>query len=801
MIHARTVLKVLSLLSLLLLCSMGGREEPSPKAEPVSSTRAEAPYRAERVVVLGFDGADARTVGELVEEHPGRYPTFEKLRREGTFGPLGGVTSPESPVAWASVNSGMNPAKTGVPGFIKRDLKEGASSPSPGFGFIRREMLPLESVDHAPIPTWSAAITGAVFGGLALLVVFGLAFLALRKFVIAMALGVLLGGVAGWAGWMLRGYLPESYPHTANVLQVDSFWDHLARAGVPSVILDGAQVFDRPSPDGARVLAGLGLPDARGELGNWFIYTTDPDEFKREGRDTNTSGTVYRVDEYDGVIETKIDGPRNFWREDRIQAELDEVDRQLADPGLDWEKAPDLSNRSQELKSRLKEVGPTSVPMRIELGDGQATVTIGGGAQTVKVGEWSEFYELSFELNWLVKVDALTRVKLVQLEPHLELFVNVLDIDPRNPPFWQPISSPHGFSKELADDCGRLYETYGWPTPTMPFKDREVDPEILLEDVEFTMKWREDITRRMLDKNDWRCLMSVFSTTDRIQHMMYQFYDTEHPQYDAAEANRKVSFFGEEIALGEAIPMIYEQMDRVMGDVLDRLQPGDTMLVCSDHGFQSFRRQVHINNWLAENGYLKVKPGASKRTAKALLFVDWDQTKVYSLGLGFLYVNLKGREPRGIVDPSEKRSLMEEVRTELMAATDPDTGAKICNDVYIVEDRHEGAYITLEADMITGFAPPYRVGWATSSGGLYMVREEESGLDEIGPICSDNTSPWSGGHVSMALPDVAGVFFSNRRVDVPQDGGVKALHIAPTVLSLLGVDVPEAMDLEPLEFR
>ena len=770
---------------------------PAPGASaPKASGAAKAPGR---VVVLGFDGADARTIRGLVEEFPGRFPTFEKLAAEGTFEPLNVVTSPESPVSWASLNTGMNPAKTGVPGFIQRHINEGASAPSPGFGYIKKDEVPLESLDDTPIPAWSANTMGATVGAVAFLLVFGLAVAALRKPVVALVLGLIMGGIAGWAGRMVRGFLPESYPHTGNVLMVDNFWDHLARAGESVVVLDAAQAFDRPAAEGAKVLSGLGLPDARGELGQWFIYTADPGEFKREGRGTNTAGTVFRIDEYDGVYESKIEGPENFWMKANLEAELEAIDAQLADPGLDWQKAPDLTNRSVEIKNQLGELGRTSVPMKIVPDADSATVTIGDQTQTLAVGEWSEFYELSFELNWLIRVDALTRVKLVSIEPHLELFVNVLDIDPRNPPFWQPISSPPEFSAELVDDCGRLYETYGWPTLTMPFKDQEVSPEALLEDVEFTMKWREDMTQAMLGKSDWTCLMSVFSTTDRIQHMMYQYYDPSHPLYVAEEANRKVNFFGEEVALGEAIPMIYQQMDRVMGDVLARLAPEDTMLVCSDHGFQSFRRQVHINNWLAENGFLKVKPGVSKKSAGGLRFIDWDETRVYSLGLGFLYVNLKGREPKGIVDPSEKRALMEEVRAKLLTATDPETGESICKDVYIVEDVHEGEYIDLEADMITGFAPPYRVGWTTSGGGLYMVHNEDTGLDEIGPICSDNTSFWSGGHTSMALPDIAGVFFSNRQVAVPE-GGVQALHIAPTVLGLLGVEVPGAMDLQPLEF-
>ena len=98
-----------------------------------------------------------------------------------------------------------------------------------------------------------------------------------------------------------------------------------------------------------------------------------------------------------------------------------------------------------------------------------------------------------------------------------------------------------------------------------------------MEDVEFTMKWRERLTASALERDDWRILMSVFSTTDRVQHMMYQFYDTEHPLYDEAAANREMTFFGETIRLRDAIPAIYKHMDRVMGDVLAKLEANDTL--------------------------------------------------------------------------------------------------------------------------------------------------------------------------------------------------------------------------------
>src|SRR5262245_16586095 len=80
---------------------------------------------AGRVIVLGFDGADASTAAAMIEK--GELPHLARLKKEGTFAPLGTSVPAESPVSWASLNSGQNPAKTGIPGFIKRALPPGGS--------------------------------------------------------------------------------------------------------------------------------------------------------------------------------------------------------------------------------------------------------------------------------------------------------------------------------------------------------------------------------------------------------------------------------------------------------------------------------------------------------------------------------------------------------------------------------------------------------------------------------------------------------------------------------------------------
>ena len=113
---------------------------------------------AGRVVVIGFDGADARTVRGLLESDPGSYPNLSRLAAEGTFEPLGIVAPPESPVSWAAINTGQNPAKTGVPGFVKRVFPDYApDTPAAGLGHIVQETRPVEDFENAPLPTWKAS--------------------------------------------------------------------------------------------------------------------------------------------------------------------------------------------------------------------------------------------------------------------------------------------------------------------------------------------------------------------------------------------------------------------------------------------------------------------------------------------------------------------------------------------------------------------------------------------------------------------------------------------------------------------
>ncbi len=736
---------------------------PCPRARAQSPTAAAQPSR---LIVLGFDGADARTVAEMMDR--GELPSLARLRERGTFAPLGTTVPAESPVSWAALNSGQNPAKTGVPGFVKRALVRGGD-PTPTLGFYEVVDRDTASLRLSPLlrflVSFDPAVAGLIAGGVALLVFAALFVLLLRfRKKVALPLAALLAAAGGWAGHAASQSVPRKIPGVvANLACTGGFWEVAARAGIPAVVLDGAMAWDRPEVAGAKVLAGLGVPDARGSYGDWFVYTTDPSETSREpeGRSTSSVGTVIRVDEVGGRIESHVYGPHGF-------------------------DSPDAER--------------VSVPLVVTRAQGgKVRVALDGVEHELSEGEWSPWYRLAFEMSALIKVRAITRVRVMRATEPFSLYVDFLQIDPSAPPFWQPVSQPVGFAGELSRAIGSPFETVGWACLTMPFKDKEIDSRTFLEDIDATREGREKLLAAELPLTDWRLLMWVESTPDRVQHMMYQFYDHEHPLYDGEKARQKVRYGGEEIALADAIPAAYRQIDRLVGEVMERhLRVGDTLIVCSDHGFQSFRRGLNLNNWLFEHGYLKLREIRSRDDGLFLGFVDWEHSRAYAVGLGMIFLNLRGRESQGFVDAQDASALLEEIGRELRATRDGER--KVVREVYRMSEIHFGPHLDLEANLMVGLEAGYRVGWSTTLGGIKLEEAKDgSGLKPAKSI-EDNANNWSGDHVSVASDLVPGVFLCNRKVKIPP-GGIDLLHIAPTALTVLGVPVPPEYDRPPLEFQ
>jgi predicted AlkP superfamily phosphohydrolase/phosphomutase len=223
---------------------------------------------------------------------------------------------------------------------------------------------------------------------------------------------------------------------------------------------------------------------------------------------------------------------------------------------------------------------------------------------------------------------------------------------------------------------------------------------------------------------------------------------------------------------------MYARMDALVGETLPFVDRDTALFVLSDHGFRSFRRCVHLNDWLHRHGYLVLREALAEGAPRPFFSdVDWSRTRAYGLGLSGLCLNLRGREQGGIVPQEEAAALRQEIAAGLTALRDDDGQTPIAH-VYEAATLYRGPYLNAAPDLIVGYADGYRVSWESALGKL------------SGSIVDDNPKAWSGDHCVDPLL-VPGVLFSNLPLTA-ENPGIE--DMAPTMLDLFGVARPGWMD-------
>jgi predicted AlkP superfamily phosphohydrolase/phosphomutase len=255
-----------------------------------------------------------------------------------------------------------------------------------------------------------------------------------------------------------------------------------------------------------------------------------------------------------------------------------------------------------------------------------------------------------------------------------------------------------------------------------------------------------------LDRDDSKLVVAVFVQTDRVSHMFYRGLDELHPLHASAGPEAR-----------GAIEWIYREADRVLGETMRKMQPHDRLIVLSDHGFSSFRRSVHLNRWLVDNGYMVLKPG---QPASESLFtnVDWTRTRAYAMGLNGIYLNLAGRERLGIVRSGQAEALKAELSERLTQFEDAGTG--VVKSLAVATEIYQGSEVGAAPDLVVGYAQGYRASWQTSLGGVPTA------------LIEDNNKNWSGDH--CVDPDlVPGVLFTS----FPLDTDVSSIRALPGLIA------------------
>ena len=293
--------------------------------------------------------------------------------------------------------------------------------------------------------------------------------------------------------------------------------------------------------------------------------------------------------------------------------------------------------------------------------------------------------------------------------------------------------------------------------------------------------YRVKLFKHMWQKEAFDFSMIFFLDTDGTSHCLWKYMDSSHKHF-------------EQSIYSDGIYKVYEKVDNAIGELLRIIKDEADVVLISDHGFGPLNRVVFLNNWLQLKGYLEFRDTSWTNATLLKLIslisrqkrlvrneIEWQKTKAYFNGtVGNIFINLKGKDPEGIVNISKYDDLCNEIKRELLNLKDPETGEKIVDYVYKKEDLFKKKNIENAPDLIVTFKRGYSV-----------VGEEIRlhDLTDTGQIISDSRN-WSGIHEPEGVFVSYGKSFKNGyRVD-----GANIIDIAPTLLYLLGVPVPESMD-------
>ncbi len=502
-----------------------------------------------------------------------------------------------------------------------------------------------------------------------------------------------------------------------------AFWQILEDHDIPATIFKIPSNYP-PAATKQRTLSGMGTPDILGSYGIFNYYTTETREIKED----IGGGEIHEVYVFDNKVEAELPGPTNTFKKDRPKSAI-------------------------KFKVFLDPENPV------------AKVSIQDQEFILKQGEWSPWIRVHFNMIPTQSVSGICMFYLKEVRPEFKLYISPVNIDPAHAAL--PISTPKGYSEELEKRFGPFF-TKGLPADTSALDNDVLDDSEFLQQDDFVLKEREEMYDYELERFESGLLFYYVSSTDQRQHMFWRLIDKGHPQYDAGLA----------VKYGDTIEKIYIAMDKLLARAMEKADKDTVLFVMSDHGFSPFRHAFNLNTWLLENGYHSLINRWKQGQEAFFLNTNWSKTKAYAIGLNGLYINQRGREAEGIVNPGqEKEALVREIAHKLENFVDPKTGERPVLRAFVAKDVYHGPYVENAPEIIVGYNHGYRVSWGSPLG---RIPKE---------IIETNEAKWSGDHC-MAPEILPGILLTNR----PIGHESPALHdLAPTILAIFGIEKPKEM--------
>ncbi len=369
--------------------------------------------------------------------------------------------------------------------------------------------------------------------------------------------------------------------------------------------------------------------------------------------------------------------------------------------------------------------------------------------------EWSDWIRAEFPLiPGLKSAHGMFRIYARQFHPIFDVYVSPVNLDPSHPDL--PISTPASYSREMAHAIGPFY-TQGIAEDTAVYRAGYFDLQEYLAQSRLVAVEQSAMLRKALQDFKGGLLFFYFSTLDQNSHMLWGRHEKE---------------------LLES----YQFVDRSIGEVMAHAA-GATLVVMSDHGFARFDRAFNVNTWLRKEGFLHTDDPWVAAVGEGFAGVDWGRTQAYAMGLNGLYVNLCGREKKGIVaDGAARAELLQRISTRLLALRDPRDGARVVDAVYEPQRVFQGHALENAPDLIIGYAEGFRGSWQTALG----AAPEE--------VLEDNRDPWIGDHC-IDPKRVPGTLLANRPVRL---NDAHLADVTVTILRDFGVAAGPDMQGRPL---
>lgn len=308
-----------------------------------------------------------------------------------------------------------------------------------------------------------------------------------------------------------------------------------------------------------------------------------------------------------------------------------------------------------------------------------------------------------------------------------------------------------------------------------------VEPEYRF-DVTFRTESRAELLRELYAMTDqhfrlveylmarkpWDLFWFVEIGMDRVHHAFWKFADPAHPLYQPGNEFEHV------------IRDYYRHVDGLLGGLLGRIGPETAVLVASDHGAKAMRGAFCINQWLAERGYLVLKSSPPRGTSIEKCDIDWAKTTAWAWGGYYarVFVNVQGREPQGLVPPERYEATLVDLTEEICGIVDHQ-GRTLDNRVL----RPQDLYRTCRGDSPDLMVYLDDLSWRSAGtlgwDSLYLF-ENDTGPDDAVHSAT--------GCFALSVPGRPG---GGRRE------GLTIYDVAPTILDLLGLPVPEEMEGTP----